>query len=72
VQSVDTYIKDKMKVAEINMSKAFPDAGGNIQTVENSEELFKRQMVSDMNENYMSGFATAETNVEYLKEPSKF
>ena len=72
MQSVDTYIKDKMKVTEINMNKAFPDAGGNIQTVENSEELFKRQMVSDMNENYMSGFATAETNVEYLKEPSKF
>jgi hypothetical protein len=69
VQSVDDYIKTKMKVASIDMAKAFPDAAGNIQTVDNADELFKRQMVSDLNENYMAGFATAETNIESLNEP---
>ena len=27
--------------------------------------------MSELNENYISGFATAEANIEFLKEPSK-
>ena len=71
MQSVEDYIKTKMKVNGLDLNKAFPDAEGNIQTVEDAGELLKRQMVSELNENYMAGFATAETNIEYLKEPSK-
>ena len=73
VQSVDDYIKSKMQVAaELDLTKAFPDASGNIQTVENSEELYKRQLIAELNENYIAGFATAESNIEFLKEPCKF
>ena len=72
VQSVDDYIKSKMQVAaELDLTKAFPDASGNIQTVENSEELYKRQLIAELNENYITGFATAESNIEFLKEPCK-
>lgn len=71
VQSIDTYIKEKMQVADLDLTKAFPDANGNIQTVENAEELYKRQLVAELNENYITGFATAESNIEFLKEPCK-
>jgi hypothetical protein len=72
VTSVETFIKERMQVAEIQADKAFPDASGNVQTVENAEELYKRQLITELNENYIAGFATAESNIEYLKEPSKF
>jgi hypothetical protein len=71
VTSVEAYIKDKMQVAEIKADQAFPDANGNVQTVENAEELYKRQLITELNENYIAGFATAESNIEYLKEPCK-
>ena len=60
-----------MQVAAIDTEKAFPDASGNVQTNENAEELYKRQLISELNENYITGFATAESNIEFLKEPCK-
>jgi len=72
VQSIDGYIKEKMQVGDLDLAKAFPDSNGNIQTVENAEELYKRQLIAELNENYITGFATAESNIEFLKEPCKF
>jgi hypothetical protein len=69
IQSVEGFIKEKMNVSEYDKAKAFPE--NNIQTNENSEDLYKRQLISELNENYISGFATAESNIEYLKEPCK-
>jgi hypothetical protein len=43
-----------------------------VQSVENAEELYKRQLITELNENYIAGFATAESNIEYLKEPCKY
>jgi hypothetical protein len=57
--------------AELDVSKAFPDASGNIQSVENSDELYKRQLIAKLNENFITGFATAESNIEFLKELCK-
>lgn len=71
VKSVEEFIKDRMQVAAIDSDKAFPDASGNVQTNENAEELYKRQLISELNENYITGFATAESNIEFLKEPCK-
>jgi len=71
VTSVEAFIKERMQVAEIQSDKAFPDASGNVQTVENADELYKRQLITELNENYIAGFATAESNIEYLKEPCK-
>lgn len=71
VKSVEEFIKDRMGVAAIDTEKAFPDAEGNVQQNENVEELYKRQLVAELNENYIAGFATAESNIEFLKEPSK-
>jgi hypothetical protein len=71
VKSVEEFIKERMQVAAIDNEKAFPDASGNIQTNENAEELYKRQLISELNENYITGFATAESNIEFLKEPCK-
>ena len=71
VQQVSDYIKGKMSVEAIDNAKAFPDASGNVQVVENADELYKRQLISELNENYISGFATAESNMEFLKEPCK-
>jgi hypothetical protein len=42
-----------------------------VQVVEGAEEIYKRQLIAELNENYITGFATAESNIEYLKEPSK-
>ncbi len=72
VNSVQQFILDKMSVGAIDQEKAFPDTNGNVQTVENAEELHKKQLIAELNENYMTGFATAESNMEYLKEPCKF
>ena len=58
-----------MAMGELAKDKAFPE--NNIQINENAEELYKRQLISDLNENYISGFATAESNIESLKEPCK-
>ncbi len=69
VKSVEEFIKEKMSVGEIDKDKTFPE--NNIQTNENAEDLYKRQLISELNENYISGFATAESNIESLKEPSK-
>lgn len=60
-----------MSVGAFETEKAFPDANGNVQTSENTEELYKRQLISELNENYIAGFATAESNIEFLKEPCK-
>lgn len=71
VKSVEEYIKERMSVGSFEQEKAFPDAQGNVQTNENAEELYKRQLISELNENYITGFATAESNIEFLKEPCK-
>lgn len=71
VKSVEEYIKERMQVAAIDQEKAFPDASGNVQGNENADELYKRQLISELNENYITGFATAESNIEFLKEPCK-
>jgi hypothetical protein len=67
---VEEFIKEKMGVTALEMEKAFPET--NIQTNESPEELYKRQLISELNENYISGFATAESNIESLKEPCIF
>jgi len=60
-----------MTVGAIEPEKAFPDTDGNVQLSENADELYKRQLISELNENYITGFATAESNIEFLKEPCK-
>jgi hypothetical protein len=69
IQSVEGFIKEKMGVAEYDKDKAFPE--NNIQKNDNADDLYKRQLISELNENYISGFATAESNIESLKEPCK-
>lgn len=69
ISSVEEYIKGKMNMGSLDIDKAFPE--NNIQTNENAEDLYKRQLISEINENYISGFATAESNIESLKEPCK-
>ncbi|CDW73494.1 UNKNOWN [Stylonychia lemnae] len=68
IESVETFIKEKMAVDAIEKDKAFPE--NNNQTNENAEDLYKKQLISELNENYISGFATAESNIDALKEPS--
>ena len=58
-----------MGVGSFEKEKAFPET--NVQQNENAEDLYKRQLISELNENYISGFATAESNIEFLKEPCK-
>ena len=58
-----------MSVDVIDKEKAFPE--NNNQTNDNADDLYKRQLISEMNENLISGFATAESNIEALKEPCK-
>lgn len=58
-----------MNVGSLDIDKAFPEY--NIQTNENAEDIYKRQLISELNENFISGFATAESNIESLKEPCK-
>lgn len=70
ITSVEEFIKEKMAVEVIEKEKAFPET--NNQVNENAEDLYKRQLISELNENYMSGFATAESNIEVLKEPCKY
>ena len=69
MKSVEEFIKEKMGVGAYEKDKAFPET--NVQTNENAEELYKKQLISELNENYISGFATAESNIEFLKEPCK-
>ena len=69
ITSVEEFIKEKMTVEAIEKEKAFPE--NNNQVNENAEDLYKRQLISELNENYISGFATAESNIEALKEPCK-
>ena len=66
---MEDFVKEKMGVVALEKDKAFPE--NNIQTNENAEDIYKRQLISELNENYISGFATAESNVETLKEPCK-
>ena len=70
VNTVEEFIKQKMNVGAIDKDKAFPE--NNIQTNENAEDLYKKQLIAELNENYISGFATAESNIESLKEPCTF
>jgi len=58
-----------MAVDAIEKDKAFPE--NNNQTNENAEDLYKKQLIAELNENYISGFATAESNIDALKEPCK-
>ena len=69
IESVETFIKEKMAVDAIEKDKAFPE--NNNQTNENAEDLYKKQLIAELNENYISGFATAESNIDALKEPCK-
>jgi len=59
-----------MAVDAIEKDKAFPE--NNNQTNENAEDLYKKQLIAELNENYISGFATAESNIDALKEPCKY
>jgi len=68
VMSVVVFIQEKMNVGDLDKDKAFPE--NNIQTNENAEDFYKRQLIAELNENYIAGFATAESNIESLKEPS--
>jgi hypothetical protein len=70
IESVETFIKERMTVDAIEKDKAFPE--NNNQTNENAEDLYKKQLISELNENYISGFATAESNIDALKEPCKY
>lgn len=69
VTSVEEFVFQKMGVGSLDRQKAFPES--NIQANENAEDLYKRQLIAELNENYISGFATAESNIEQLKEPCK-
>lgn len=70
IASVEEFIKERMAVDVIEKDKAFPE--NNNQQNDNADDLYKRQLISEMNENFISGFATAESNIEALKEPCKF
>ena len=59
-----------MSVGSYEKDKAFPE--NNLQTNDNADDIYKRQLISELNENYISGFATAESNIEALKEPCKY
>lgn len=67
---MEEFIKEKMTVDAIDKDKAFPE--NNNQTNDNADDLYKRQLISELNENLISGFATAESNIEALKEPCKY
>lgn len=69
VSSVEEFIKEKMSVGAFEKDKAFPE--NNFQTNENQDDLYKQQMLSEMNQNYIAGFTTAESKIEALKEPCK-
>jgi hypothetical protein len=69
VTCVEEFINSKMSVSSYEKDKAFPE--NNIQTNDNADDIYKRQLISELNENYISGFATAESNIESLKEPCK-
>jgi len=43
VTSVEQFIKEKMNVDTIDVNKAFPE--NNIQTNDNAEDLYKRQLI---------------------------
>ena len=70
VSVVEEYIKERMGVGAFEAEKAFPES--NVQANENAEDIYKRQLISELNENYIAGFATAESNIEALKEPCIF
>ena len=69
VLSVLNYIKEKMKLENVEMEKAFPES--NSQQNDNSEENYKRQFIATLNEGLVNGFVTSQGNLEMLKEPGK-
>lgn len=50
------------------MEKIFPES--NKQVNENDEGIPKQRLLNEISENYITGFATAESNVENMKNPS--
>lgn len=62
------YITQKLNVGDISLDLAFPER--NTQVNENAEENYKRQYISELNEQYITGFATPQGNLEILKEPA--
>lgn len=55
--------------ASLDGDKVFPDS--NVQTNENAEETFKRQAVTQISNNLLSGFAPAESLLSSLSNNSK-
>ncbi len=71
IKEVLGYITQKMNVGDsISLDLAFPER--NSQVNENAEENYKRQYIAELNEQYITGFATPQGNLEILKEPGKF
>jgi hypothetical protein len=68
VELVYHQAKDKMAV-DIDLPKVFPET--NNQTNENDDGLHRQKLLAEISENYIAGFATAESNLESLKNPSK-
>jgi hypothetical protein len=66
---VKEYVSNKMGVSDLNKEKAFPE--NNSQINENAEENFKRQFISELNETFITGFPTAQGNLQILKDPGK-
>lgn len=59
-----------MGASAVDQEKAFPE--NNNQINENSEENYKRQLISELNETYITGFCTPAGNLEILKDPGIF
>ena len=57
VEVVETFIKGRMNLGEIDKEKTFPE--NNVQQNDNAEEVCKQQLACEINENHVAGFATA-------------
>ena len=51
------------------LEKIFPES--NKQVNENDDGIPKQKLLNEISENYITGFATAESNVENMKNPCK-
>jgi len=70
IDAVEKKIIERLKANQVEYEKTFTDT--NLQSNENIDDLFKRKLICELNENFISGFATAESNIENLKEPCMY
>ena len=72
VASVKSYIFQHMKLPEdFSFEKVFPDNNETNAGEDKDDEFFKKQLISELNDSYISGFATAESLIESFNDPSK-